>query len=104
MIADALYAEMKAQTVRMRRENRLLLKAADGTLTPNQVAHYLANVLQVLRHTPVFLAHGRARALEVGNQRLAAYFDQKAAEEKGHDMWAVQDISRMSERAPHAKS
>jgi len=103
MIADALYADMVTQSARLRRENPLLRKAAEGTLTAEQVAHYLVNVLHLLRHTPTFLERAQKRALEAGELALAEHYAQKAKEEEGHDRWAERDVSRMMRCAPDAK-
>src|SRR5262245_35377002 len=104
MIADALHAEMHVQVARLRKENPLLRKAADGTLTAKEVTQYLFNIHHLLQHTPVFLEHARRRALEAGEAQLAAHYEHKMNEEEGHDQWAVNDIAQLSPRAPDANA
>ncbi len=103
MIADALQAEMIAQAARARRENPLLVAAADGTLTAEQVTHYLVNVRRILENTPTFLAKAHARALAVGDLALAAHFLHKAEEEEGHAEWAENDVVSMMDRVSVAR-
>lgn len=102
MIADALEAEILAYAARTRRENPLYRQAANGTLPAACVTHYLANVLDVLRHTPRFLRHAHERAVALGDMRLAAFFLDKIDEERGHDKWAERDVKRMTVRTPQA--
>lgn len=104
MIADALQAEMISEAARARRENVLLLRAAQGKLDAHQVAHYLANVRRVLENTPVFLARAGARAQALGKRALAEFFAHKDEEEEGHAEWAKHDIATLSARAPNPKS
>jgi hypothetical protein len=100
MIADALDAELKQSAVRLRDTNPLFIGASRGTLTLAHVTRYVANVHHLIRHTPLFLGRARERAEVGGNDRLAAHYVKKWAEEVGHDVWAERDLAQLSARAP----
>lgn len=96
MIGDALRVEIEKYAAKMRRSNPLFTKAEDGTLTPACMAHYLANVHYLVRHTPIHLERARKRAIDLQDVALAAHFAHKDEEERGHDAWAARDIERVS--------
>lgn len=93
MIGSALRAEIARYAVEMQRQNPLFTLARDGALTADCVARYLANVHEVVRHTPIYLARARARARALGHDALAAHYAGKLDEEVGHDEWAEQDLA-----------
>jgi pyrroloquinoline quinone (PQQ) biosynthesis protein C len=99
MIGNALGTEIAKYAVEMRRSNPLFTKAQDGSLTADRIAHYLANIHHLIRHTPIYLARARDRARALGDARLAAHYQHKRGEEVGHDVWAERDIERVSVQA-----
>jgi pyrroloquinoline quinone (PQQ) biosynthesis protein C len=98
MIANALRAEIDRYAVRARRENPLYSKASDGTLSPEMVTRYIANVHRMVARSPADLARARDRSKALGLPHLAEYFDQKRGEEVGHDAWSARDLKRMAKQ------
>jgi len=96
MIANALRVEIERYAAQMPRSNSLFLKAEDGTFAPAFMVTYLTNIKHLVSHTPIFLTRGRERARSIGDDRLAAHYEQKRADEFGHDVWAERDIERVS--------
>jgi pyrroloquinoline quinone (PQQ) biosynthesis protein C len=81
--------------------NPLFVRAADGSLTREQVAQFLENVRYMITFTVPHLT----RAAEVAEQRglleLAAAYREEIEEERGHEMWAESDLSRIAaDQAP----
>jgi hypothetical protein len=96
MIATALRAEIDQYAVRARRSNPLFRKAEAGLLTAGRIKDYLTNLHHLLLHTPAFLTRARERANALGDGSLAKHYEHKLGEEVGHDVWAEQDIERIS--------
>lgn len=99
MIGEALRAEIDRYSIAMRRSNPLFTKAADGSLTAECIARYLANIHSLIGYTPIYLARARDRARYMGDDHLAAHFHHKLGEEAGHDAWAERDFQRVSRQA-----
>lgn len=95
MIAAALRVEIERHAERMRRDNALLRRAAEGTLVPDHVARYLVSIHQLVLHTPIHLELAQRICQQSGRARLAAHFARKRGEEEGHDLWAESDLERV---------
>lgn len=100
MIGNALRDEIDRSAARMRRENPLFTRAAEGTIDRRTISRYLTNIHVLLQHTPIHLERARKRARELGREDLARHFDHKMEEEVGHDAWAERDLRRVSNGAP----
>jgi hypothetical protein len=95
MIVQALTHEIEQYADRLHRENRLLALARQGKVTKEVIVAYLSGVLLMLRKTAVHLPRAAARAREVGRPDLAAFFEHKLEEERGHDQWALADFAEL---------
>lgn len=94
MIAEILKRDIDKYADELRR-SPLLEAARNGRVTAEMVGSYLASIQVLLAHTPVHLRYASERARELGFPRLAAFFDEKMEEERGHDRWAAADRSRL---------
>ena len=104
MIGDALRAEITAYAVEAKNTNPLLARASQGAITPSHVARYLANVHQLVVHTPMHLRRAEAAARARGDAALADHYRLKRGEEVGHDAWAERDLARIAPRLTAAPS
>lgn len=102
MIAELLKKDVEAFVQEEREQNPLLAQARLGHLHPTTFGRYLANVRYVVSHTPALLKAAERRAKAEGASALAEYYRAKAAEEKGHDVWAENDLCqlRRTNKAP----
>jgi hypothetical protein len=91
VIANALRVDIEKYSSQAKL-NPAYAMAREGKLGRKSVVLYVSNILHLLRHTPPYLERAKKRALERGDRRLAAFFDEKMAEETGHDRWAEQDL------------
>jgi hypothetical protein len=91
MIADALREDIEEYSCQAK-ENPAYRMARSGSLGRENVARYVSNILHLLRNTPPCLERAHRRAIERGDVQLAAFFEEKLAEEVGHDRWAEQDL------------
>jgi hypothetical protein len=58
---------------------------------------YLRVMHSVIRATAPLLSAARDRSAELGERRLARYFDEHLDEETGHDEWLRQDLAALGE-------
>jgi len=100
MIAAALHAELERYASTMRHANPLFYKAADGTMTPECISRYLANVHYLIRYTPTYLVRAREAAKARGDLALARHYQERLGEEVDHDKWAEQDLERIAAQVP----
>jgi hypothetical protein len=99
MIGNALRVEIDRYAVEMRRSNPLYMRAADGTLTADCIATYLANIHHLICYTPTYLTRARDRAAALGDAKLTAHYQHKRGEEVGHEAWAERDLQRVAPQA-----
>jgi|GEM_PF-809804 len=99
MIASVLRREIESYAGRVHQRNALYRGARDGSLTRAHIAVYLFNVQHLVDHTEPHLARARERALDAGDQRLAAHYAQKYDEEAGHGAWAARDLDSVADAA-----
>jgi hypothetical protein len=98
MISFALKKRIDEYAAQLEATSELLALARAGTLRIETVALYLVSVRHLVRHTPAELGLARRSALARSRSDLAAYFEQKLAEENGHDLWADDDLGKLRER------
>ncbi len=98
MFAETLKCEIERYAAGMPRHNPLYLGAAEGRLTPEMASYYVFNVRHLVRQTQDHLRRARERALELGDEALAAHWAEKQIEERGHDRWADDDLERLQDR------
>ena len=86
-------------TTRLRAESPLTQAAARGGVGPRSLALYLESLRYVFTHSQanILAAAERADALQL--PELAAYFRDKACEERGHEQWAANDLTQLPTRA-----
>jgi hypothetical protein len=96
MIADALRLEIERYAAGVREHNPLFVGAAAGRLHAGHLARYLANVHELVLHTPRYLHRARLGALAHGDAELARHYAQRLTEEVGHDAWAERDLQRVA--------
>jgi pyrroloquinoline quinone (PQQ) biosynthesis protein C len=97
-LSEMLKQDIEAYVSRFQSTSQLFVKARAGTLTPEAMATYIHGLRHLLRHTDVNLHLARTRAEELGRKELAAFFEHKAHEEKGHDQWADNDMIGLNEK------
>jgi hypothetical protein len=98
MISSELKRRIDEYASRLDATSELLKLARAGALRVETVALYLVSIRHLIRQTPVHLAVARQRALASERPDLARYFDQKLAEETGHDRWADADLTAIGTR------
>lgn len=101
MIGRALRMDLEQWVSRID-ENALFRTTKEGALTPDMLARYLGSLRYMLTLTPIHLRRARERALEQGDQELAAFFQEKLEEEVGHDAWADNDLRVLAEAKQRA--
>lgn len=98
MIGEALSEQIVRYVSKCRGSNPLFVRALDGTMSAPLIAKYLANVHQLVIHTPIHLVKARQIAAARGDHALATHFEHKLAEESGHDAWAARDREGLARR------
>lgn len=96
MLSDALRVHIEGFASAARSRNPLFTMAASGELEPAHLARYLADVRQLVHHTPLHLVRARDAALRRGDAPLAAHFARRLGEEDGHEAWALEDLGRIA--------
>jgi hypothetical protein len=81
------------------RNAELAKLASQGKLPPRALALYLESLRHLLHSSQLNLALASATSTELGDFALADYFAIKAREERGHDGWAIDDLSRLPQGA-----
>jgi hypothetical protein len=67
--------------------------ARQGKLSSRAVALYLESLRYLLHHSQRNLVIASATSKHLGDAELARYFARKAGEEKGHELWAIDDLA-----------
>ena len=98
MIANALRAEIDRYAARARSENPLFCRAKAGTLGPETITRYLANIHRMVGRSRHDFARARDRAKERGLVKLSEHYEHKRVEENGHDSWSANDLDKMARR------
>jgi hypothetical protein len=58
---------------------------------------YLRSIHYAITSTALHMQMARQAALALGDRELATYFETKAAEERGHEVWAESDMHRLAQ-------
>jgi pyrroloquinoline quinone (PQQ) biosynthesis protein C len=95
-VSETLRLDIEEYVTTFRSSNQLLIRARSGDLKPEVVVRYIDGLRYLLRHTDVNMKLARLRSEELGRRRLADYFEHKAKEEAGHDLWADKDLATLS--------
>jgi hypothetical protein len=96
MISRNLKIEIEHYATRLLRSSRLFRLAQEGAISPATVSAYLFNIRYLIRHTPAYLELARSESEARGWEELAGYYATKAAEERGHDVWAENDLASVT--------
>jgi hypothetical protein len=72
--------------------------ARAGNVTPRALALYLESLRYLFQHSQRNLQLAAEQADRMGMPHVALYFVRKTNEERGHDAWAVDDLTHL----PHA--
>jgi hypothetical protein len=97
MIGNALRIDIEQFAARCREENLLLAWTKAGRITPEMVARYLASLHYMLTFTGPHLSRAAERARAMGDDALAHHYEEKFAEEIGHEVWAENDRKTLQE-------
>jgi hypothetical protein len=98
MLSQVLRRDVEAYAERLRSSSRLLQRARAGELQPAAVSTYLEGLRYLLGESQALLTLAGRAAERTAAADLAAYYFQKANEERGHDRWAANDILSLSQR------
>lgn len=88
-----------AWSERLMRESKLARVAGEGALGPRALALYLESLRYVFLNSQQNLATAAARSRALQFEDLAAHFDEKVVEERGHEAWAQRDLTRLPKQA-----
>jgi hypothetical protein len=92
MLATELKLQVEKHLGRFRESNPLLLHARNGSLSHRQFVDYLNNLMYFFHHSVLHLDIARTRARELGNEAVVPFLEEKIREERGHDLWAKNDL------------
>jgi hypothetical protein len=96
-LATQLRTNIECWAEGLRSRTRLGVLAREGKLPPRAVALYLESLRFLLRNSQRNLEVASDASKKLGDFELADYFSRKAGEEKGHELWALDDLSRLPE-------
>jgi hypothetical protein len=95
MIGTELQSQLNAFGEQLWNQAPLFAGARQGSVSPAIIQRYLANVLYLIRHTPIYLQLAYEQAQRRGFGDFAAFYKTKLAEEDGHDQWAETDLQSL---------
>ncbi len=95
MIANALRVDIDQYAATLRTQNALFVKTLQGTLAKSEIVSYLANIREIIIQAQDAMIFASKQARARNDVALAEWFAHKQVEEKGHDTWAVRDISQV---------
>lgn len=87
-------AEIRRTTMIELGKCRIIAEAMDGRSAEGDYIAYLTNVYHYARFSPVIMAAAAARCCQT-HEKLARYLLEHAAEEQGHEKWALDDLSQL---------
>ena len=100
MLIEKLESDIQEFHQHLRSECPLYTNASAGKLTKKELSNYAANILYLIRYTPIYLKLSMGIAEEKGLPGLARFFFEKIGEETGHDKWAEDDVKALSGTPP----
>ena len=80
--------------------SRIFLAAQRGELTEEHLHAYVSGVLLQIRGVLPLIRRAEERARAIGDLPLAEHYAHKFREEGGHDLWAEEDLRRLSPSTP----
>ncbi len=96
-LATQLKLAIEVWTSELHSRTELGTLSREGKLSARSVALYLESLRYLFRNSQRNLEVAAAKARDLGDQALSQYFARKAAEEKGHELWAIDDLARFPE-------
>jgi hypothetical protein len=100
-LSTELRLAIEAWSSDLLRDGLLLQLAKQGKLPPRAFGLYLESLRYLFQHSHQNLVAAAGAAQRIGHVELAAYLECKAHEERGHDQWATNDLSRLPTAAAH---
>jgi len=98
-LAPQLKAKIERWADDLRQKTALGELGRQGKLPPRALALYLESLRYLFCNSQLNLVLASASSAKLGDRELSDYFARKAAEEKGHDGWAIDDLGRLPEGA-----
>lgn len=95
LVGETLKAQIDAWAQTLNATSGLAKAARNGELAPRALALYLESLRYVFECSQRNLTLAAGSAERLGLQDLASYFGEKAHEERGHDRWALSDLSKL---------
>lgn len=86
--------EIRAETISELASCRIVAEALAGKSRREDYVAYLTNVYHYARFSPVIMAAAAARSVQT-HPELSLYLLRHAAEEQGHDGWALEDLGKL---------
>lgn len=83
--------ELRSSTASQLKEVKAVRSLFDGDPDVQSYIKYLINVYKYAEHSPKVIAMAAARCMS-SHRELASYLLHHAEEEKGHDLWALEDL------------
>jgi hypothetical protein len=93
MLEQIMKSSIENKTKEITHSNAFLKKAAQGTLTRDEAALYLYNLIHLFSQTPQDLQIGADKAKSMGLIELSEFLASKIKEEIGHENWPKQDLN-----------
>ncbi len=90
----AVLRDIRAQTISELAGCRIVAEALTGRSLREDYVAYLTNVYHYARFSPVIMAAAAARSVQA-HPELSLYLLRHAAEEQGHDGWALEDLRKL---------
>ena len=87
-------SEIRRATMDELAKCRIIAEAMEGRSAERDYIAYLTNVYHYARFSPVIMAAAAARCCQT-HEKLARYLLKHAAEEQGHERWALDDLSKL---------
>jgi hypothetical protein len=99
-IGNILKLEIERYAAGRVRSSQLFRAAQGGWLTSEHIRKYVSGILFQIRGTMTVLGRAEDRARAAGDHDLAAYYQHKLIEERGHDRWAENDLESLHTSGP----
>lgn len=87
---------IEENSFRLMKENIFLINAEKGALNKAQIICYLYNLSYIFRQNVILLDRAGQRADKMGYSTLARFMFDKSKEERGHDLWANNDLEQLA--------
>ena len=98
-LSACLNQQIEDWSASLLRTSPLLTRAQQGALSQAAMAKYLGSLRYLFACSERNLRRAAARAHQLGLTQLAKHFEHKAKQERGHALWAEDDLSTLPENA-----